>query len=186
MPMGKSSKRTKNRAKRAKKKLGAKRMAAIDRIERAKKRKDKPAPPTTTPSKPKPTPTVRTDPALAAQIADARAIGLSVADDTSAERVIQLLERFELALTYVRDVWAALAADGGPGPPSDDLRHVTARLFSDGRVADGVVKAQQQREADPQSPLPKDAHYRDVAKALRERFSQFLPARSLWSRLLGR
>ena len=184
-----NSNKSPKRNKRGKKKLGAKRLAAIDRIERAKKRKGQPvtASPATgvapkTPAKPRPV--VRTDPAAAEKIAEARALGLSVADDTSAKRVAELLERFDLALAYVGDVWDSLA--DGAAAPDDELRRFTSRLFSDGRVAEGVVTSQRQRQANPARPVTKDPHYREVAKALRGRLGHALPPRSLWSRLLRR
>jgi len=183
--MGASRKRKKKRSARGKRKLGSRRLAAIDRIERAKKRSGASPAAGATEAPARPAPTVRTDPAAAERIAEARRVGLSVADDTSAERVEQLMQRFELAAAYVRDVWAALAP-AGPGPSDDELRRVAAGLFSDGRLADGIVAAQQQRQAKAAGPIARDAHFRVVAKALRERFGDRLPARSLWSRLLGR
>ena len=184
--MGKSKKRKKkDRSTRKKRSLGPKRLAAIDRIERARTREPQSVAKAAQPQAP---PTIRTDPEAAKRIAEARQMGLSVADDTSADRVVQLLMRHELAVAYVQRVWAALAtrAESRTSPTDEQLRRVAAGLFGDGRVADGVIAAQKRHLADPQAPLHKDASYRRVAAALRERFGQLLPKRSLLSRLLGR
>ena len=183
--MGKSRKRKKDRAKRRKRSLGAKRLAAIDRIERARTREPQPV---AKAAQPISTPVVRPAPEAAKQIAIARQMGLSVADDTSVDRVAQLLMRHELAVAYVHRVWAALNTRTGShmSPTDEQLRRVAAGLFGDGRVADGVVAAQKQHLADDRAPLLKDGSYRRVAAALRERFGQLLPKRSLLSRLLGR
>jgi len=183
--MGKSKKRKKDRSKRKKRPLGAKRLAAIDRIERAKKRQPQPV---ASKAAPRPAPVVRTDPELVQRIAEARRMGLSVADDTSADRLTRLLARHELAVAYARRVWGALTngADTVESPSEDQFRHLAAGLFDDGRMADAVVTAQEQHVANPRSSLHRDASYRTVADTLREEFGERLPKRSLLSRLLGR
>ena len=181
--MGKSKKRKKKKPKRNKRAMGSGRLSAVERIERAKDRSTKPS---AAPAEP--TPTVRTDPAAAGLIAQARQIGLSVADDTSADRVTHLLQRFDLVSSYTHQLWAALGGrpDLGEGPSSEQLKRVAAGLFDDGRLADRIVAAQRRRSIHPGPRIAHDATFRRVARSLREHFGQYLPRRSLLSRLLGR
>ena len=176
--VGKSKKRkTRKKTSRPKRAMKPGRVAAVKQIERGGR--------TTPQAKPPAAPAVRTDPAAAARIAEARGLGLSVADDASADKVADLLERFALALAYAQDVWARLAPSAEP-PPEHRMHRATARLFEDGRVADQVVATQRRRAANPDAPAPHGPARKAVATALRREFDDLLPARRLLGRLLGR
>jgi len=171
--VGRSKKRQKKTS-RPKRSMKRGRVSAVERIERGRRQ----APPA--PQAPQ-GPAVRIDPAAAGRIAEARRLGLSVADDAAGDRVDDLLERFAAALAYTRDVWADLAPQGEP-PPERRMHRATASLFEDGRVADQVVDAQRRRAGVP----PRGAPRRAVEAVLRREFDDLLPRRSLLGRLLGR
>ncbi|MFW6146407.1 MAG: hypothetical protein ACOC7R_03640 [Planctomycetota bacterium] len=178
--MGKSKKRKKKKdrkkASRPKRSMTPGRVSAVERIERAEREAAQ--------TGPRAAPAAPTNPAAAGRIAEARRLGLSVADDASADKVDDLLERFALALAYTRDVWARMAPSA-EAPPGRRMHRATASLFEDGRLADQVVAAQRRRASDPDAPPPHGPTRKAVATALRREFDDLLPARSLLGRLLG-
>ncbi len=178
-PMGKSKKRNKRKKTGSgdRRSMRPGRLSAVERIERARRT----TPPAAASAAAAP---AATNPA-AGRIAEARRLGLSVADDASADKVDDLLERFAAALVYTRDVWGRLAPAADP-PPERRLHRATARLFEDGRLAEQVVAAQRRRAAEAVPSPPHGPTRKAVATVLRREFDDLLPARSLLGRLLGR
>ena len=121
------------------------------------------------------------------EIHNARSIGLSVSSDTTAAQLNRQLAEFNLAKTYVQDVFTKITNQPYTQTDIDEIHfnRFVANLLAHGRIATKIAKTQQKRNNKNNPPISKNSTYRTVKNHLYAQFQNNLPKQSFLSKLLG-